>query len=129
MKNDAPHVEEARILSEAPDDYTVTAENLDEFYMPRPGIRYEVAEGCFRVLSRATYDLDLEAGKLIAKEDITVLDPEKPGHSGKIRYKIAEMVTTGDKFPKKGVDMEIVSRIVTDFFTWRVWKTRRRPDS
>ena len=126
-KKDAPEVIEETGSSEV---LRVTWRNLDEsFYMPKPGMEYEIAEGCIRTLNRPFYDVELSASALASKEkDLDQLDSTQENYSPTIRMNIMEMVTGGDDIPEKGVDMLVVSRVVMDFFTMRIYRGRKHSE-
>lgn len=100
----------------------ITWENLDTEYDPRPGVEYEVADGCVRTLKRPLYDVDKQASVLMARENALSIEPDSDNYGPKIRLQVLEVITTGDKLPKdgKGVDMQIVGRVIADFFTFRI---------
>ena len=98
----------------------ITWENIaTEVYMPRPGIEYEVADGCVRRLKRPFYDVVVRASVLAKQENVEDLDPQSDAYGPTVRMKILSIVTEGDPLPKDGagIDMGVAGRAVIDFFT------------
>ncbi|MDB4726327.1 hypothetical protein OAF54_02730 [bacterium] len=122
-KKDAPEVIEETGSSEV---LRITWQNLDgTSYMPTPGMEYEIAEGCIRIMNRPFYDVELTASSLSKKENLNQTDVTKSDYAPTVRMDIMEMVTYGDDIPEKGVDMLVVSRVVIDFFTMRIYKGQK----
>lgn len=105
---------------------TITAENLDSDYTPAPGTAYEVAPGCVRTLKRPVYNVVLAYDELLFKEDMTA-GPNEEGYVPKLRLEMLEVITDGDALPKDyaGVDLDVVGRVVADFFTFRIAKAKK----
>lgn len=108
----------------------VTWENIATLeYVPRPGMEYEVADGCVRRLLRPFYDIDVAASDLMDRENAFELTTKDKSYSPSIRLLVLEVITEGDPLPKdgKGVDMEIVGRTIADFFTFRTARSGKQP--
>jgi len=108
----------------------ITYENVDTAqYLARPGTEYEVADGCIRTLKRPFYDVDIAMSEVMQNEDITQTNPEGKGYSPKLRIEALAIITDGDPLPEggKGVDLEIVGRVIVDFFTFRVYRGSKQP--
>lgn len=108
----------------------ITRETLNTDYVPSPGLEYEVAEGCVRKTKPPFYDVQLAFDKLLFKEDLTAA-PGDEGYVPTIRIQALEVISDGDKLPKgyKGVDMDIVGRMIADFFSFRLLRARQPQNS
>ena len=127
---DAPAAEEAAPNTVSNGVLRITWKNLEsERYIPRPGVEYEVADGCIRTLKRPFYDVEKAASELMNAENQVQLDVNAPDYSPALRLKTLEIITTGDPLPEgyKGVDMDVVGRAIVDFFTFRRFKEAKPP--
>ena len=113
------------MASEQPKSHLVTWENLDDPYKPGAGTRYELADGCVRVMKRPFLSIDKQASDLMKEENSLGVDTESNEYSPAIRMKVAEIVTEGDDMPDD-VDLDIVNRIVLDFFMKRILSANGR---
>lgn len=114
-------------MSEKP---LITYQNLrTEAYIPEPGVRYEVADGCIRTLKRPFIEVDEEASRLIQKDKELSFNPDDEHYSPRIRIEVMKAVTDGDPIPETGIDLQVVGRVVADFFTFRIPTGAKPPAS
>ena len=98
----------------------ITSDNIKtKDYTPKPGVEYEVADGCIRTLLKPFNDVSIAYDEIMKDEDMSVVDPKKKGHYVNIRLAALDVITEGDPIPER-VDMEVVGRAVADFFTFRM---------
>lgn len=110
----------------------ITAENLGSLdYTPESGTEYQVSEGCVRRLKKRTYDVQRAFDSALAKENIVQTDPNADDYPENVRIECLKICSEGDPLPKdlKGVDLDIVGRMVADFFSLRILRQRPRSAS
>lgn len=110
----------------------VTPENLSSLdYTPETGTEYQVSEGCVRTLKKRTYEVQRKFDSTLAKENIVQTDPEADDYPETVRIECLKICTDGDPLPKnlEGVDLDIVGRLVADFFSLRILRQRPRSAS
>lgn len=107
----------------------ITPENLASLdYTPETGTQYQVAEGCIRSLKKRTYDVQRAFDSALAKENVTQVDPTADDYPENVRIECLEICSDGDPLPKNlaGVDLDIVGRLVADFFSLRILRSKPR---
>lgn len=107
----------------------ITPENLASLdYIPESGTQYEVAKGCTRALKPRTYNVQRAFDAELSKENIHQVDPDADDYPETVRLKCLEICTDGDPLPEnfEGVFLDVVGRLVADFFSLRILRSRQR---
>lgn len=101
----------------------VTSENLNTLvYVADVGTQYQLTKDCMRTMGVPFIEIDDKVSALMQKANATSTNKGADNHAPKVYREIVALVTHGDELPKKGYDMRVLTRIVADFFTFRMPK-------
>lgn len=101
----------------------VTSENLNTLaYVADVGTQYQLTKDCVRTMGVPLIEIDDKVSELMHSSNVTSTNKEAKSHAPKVYREIVELITHGDELPESGYDMRVLTRIVADFFTFRMPK-------
>lgn len=101
----------------------VTNENLSALvYEVEPGIQYKFTDDCTRTLKAPFIDTERAYSKLMAKENVQVVDTESESYWVNVRIEALMAITDGDDLPESGWSTDMLNRVIADFFRYRYAK-------